>query len=173
MKTALGVMLTLTARLVLIALATMVHSASGAGELREMLELDLWFPGSSFHIPGRVPVNVQLKNISAETIVVNKAYNFQDCKLEFHIVTPSGRVPEQVLILKGRRPPLGPGDFKTLRPGGVFQTEVDLAEWFQLTEVGSYKVEAEYWNGHAGKQGGRTVWIGKIRSATRTFELTK
>lgn len=144
-----------------------------AGGLPVELEIDVSFKEPSFHLLGPITAQVEFRNRSAKDIVINKAFNFQDCKLEFHITTPSGATPHQIQFLLGRRPLLGPRDFQKIPAGKTFQVEIDLAKWFELSEEGIYKVKVEYSNKYAERQLGTNVWTGKIASSIQTFQLTK
>ena len=148
-------------------------SPGGESSVELLLEVDVFFKESAFRLPGPVTARVEFKNRSREALLMNKAFNYQDCRLDFHIVSPSGGTLEQIRFLLGRRPPLGLGDFQEIPAGRTYGVDINLAQWFQFTEEGVYKVEVEYSNSHTGREQGISAWTGRIRSPDRTFELMK
>lgn len=165
-------------RLLLLLLLTAVittEACSRREKLPVKLELDVSFKEQVFHLPRPVIAHVKFKNHSAVPAVINIAFNFLDhSTLDFRIVAPSGETLKRLMILQGKRPvEPGPRDFQKIRAGEVYEVAIDLAQWYELTEKGTYTVEAEYSNTYEGRQWGENVWTGRIKSPTRTFQLVK
>lgn len=66
-----------------------------------------------------------------------------------------------------------PRDFRKIPAEEKVGLEIDLAEWFELTEGGTYTVEVEYSSVYEGEQLGMKVWTGRMKSPARTLQLTK
>ena len=60
-----------------------------------------------------------------------------------------------------------------IRPGERHSEELDLSQWFELTEFGNYVIRAEYWNGHPATPRGSPVWTGRATSEAKRVALTR
>lgn len=163
-------------RLILpLALLLLAAAGSSTGESPAALQLDVTFKEQSFPLPGPVPVSVEFENRSPETVVINIAFGFlEQSMLDVQIVAPSGRTLRRGIVPQGNRPPgLVPRDFRKIPAEEKVGLEIDLAEWFELTEGGTYTVEVEYSSIYKGEQLGMGVWTGRMKSPARTLQLTK
>lgn len=147
------------------------------GAMAEDLRLELSPKQASFKIQGKVLVALSFVNASTKPIIVNRAYNvavLKDCGLRISIVSDSGARPTEKLILRGRRPTqYVDDDFVRIGPGERHSEELDLGQWFELTELGNYVIRAEYWNGHQATPRGSPVWTGRATSEARSLALTR
>lgn len=103
----------------------------------------------------RIPLSMTLDNTGTVPLVVNRRFlvnhpaappEFREVKVE--IIMPGGtRAPLDWHMTAGFP---GRKDFRDLRPGDSVTRRADLADLFDLTEEGRYRVRARYRNVHPG-----------------------
>ncbi len=160
----------------LVFLCAIVPGSSGAGQAPAGLELDLRIDKASYELGDRVVAYLIFRNRSPDPIVVNvfcMLADPSDCDFRFAVKTPSGRAAPPAAVREPTFPGFFTSRFILVPPGQTGSQEVDVGLYAKFEEEGAYSVEAGYTNRYAGQALGKPVWVGQLRSPTRSFKMVK
>lgn len=129
---------------------------------------------SHYNTEEKVIATVTLANFCDQPLVVNKRlqmifdYKYREAyELKFQVLGPNEQPVAPYKIIEDRLWPYPKlVDFIELVPGGQWQRDIILSEYFDFSQSGMYKVVAEYHNCHDGHQFGLDAWTGELHSPT-------
>jgi len=116
-----------------------------------MLSFEISLPKTQFAVGEPIPLTMVLRNVSSETLTVNKRLMVNDAQarspfrdVTLHIKTPLGDEAAFRFDIGVGFP--GPDDFVKLAPGETFEKSVNMTDWYALDAEGRYEVTAVYQN---------------------------
>lgn len=101
---------------------------------------------AEYGVDGEVPVRVLLVNDGDDPVTVNDRFAVSSPggpgELTFSVISPSGeRLPFGARVNLGRA---GADNVATIAPVGFVGTTIDLVDYFDMGESGTYRVSASY-----------------------------
>ena len=149
----------------------------------ETLRLVLEPSQAEYGIDDDIPVRVLLLNDGDDPVTVNDRFAVTSAdgpgELSFSVIDPSGeRLPFGARVNVGRP---GADDVATIAPTAFVGTTIDLVDYFDMSEPGTYRISATYRSMGAGgdiddddDDGGGApvgVWMGTTESDEVSIEL--
>jgi hypothetical protein len=133
---------------------------------------------AEYGVDTEIPVHVLLVNDGNDPVTVNNRFAVSSPsgpgEISFLIIDPSGeRLPFGARVNVGRA---GPDDVATIPSTGVVATTIDLVDYFDLSEPGTYRVSATYRSLGVAVDGDGgsalpAVWTGSLESDEMSIEL--
>ncbi len=158
-------------------LASCVNFKENSGGFqKQTLRLILRLDQPVYHVSQPIIATVTLQNIGDKFVVINSrlSINLPSIgspirEIAFDIIAPSGEYYSPDIIIDNR--PLRKTDFVDIRPMGTIEHTYYLTSYgYKFTEVGVYKVTANYQNLvdpiSIDSEDHRTAWKGELNSNT-------
>lgn len=120
-----------------------------------------------------VPVTITVTNLFDPPLLLNSRmlvnHRLLAGEIAFLITDPAGKRCEFQRLVSPR--PVADEDFVLLARGMSIQRTVDLADYFNLSRKGTYKVQALYRNQYDQMMNGTRAWLGIVPSDVTEIEI--